>query len=213
MSAVPHSMSLRAGRQEVVFGTGRLFDNNEGPNVKLSFDGFRAIAETSHVRLDLFAMRPVEDDDQGYFDDEPNHAQSVWGSYLTVPAPIVSRGQADFYYIGLDTKSVIYNRGIAHELRHTIGTRVFRPIGKGLDYNLITSGEVSGAPRFAHGAYRQKPGLRLIAYTFFPGHCYGPTYIAATAILRIALSEPTTPFTPVVHTLPPRPYLLWGLRT
>jgi len=131
----PHGMSLRAGRQEVVFGTGRLFDNNEGPNVKLSFDGFRAIAEGAHVRLDLFAMRPVEDDDQGYFDDEPNHAQSVWGSYLAVPAPIVSGGQADFYYIGLDTKSVTYNRGTAHELRHTIGTRVFRPIGQGLDYN------------------------------------------------------------------------------
>jgi hypothetical protein len=33
--------SLRIGRQEVVLGTGRLFDNNEGPNVKLSFDGAR----------------------------------------------------------------------------------------------------------------------------------------------------------------------------
>jgi Alginate export len=129
-----HGMSLRAGRQEVVFGTGRLFDNNEGPNVKLSFDGFRAIAEGGHARLDLFAMRPVENN-LGWFGDVPNHAQSVWGSYLTVPAPIVSRGQADIYYIGLDTKSVTYNRGTAHELRHTVGTRVFRPIRKGLDYN------------------------------------------------------------------------------
>jgi Alginate export len=32
----PHGISLRAGRQEVVFGAGRLFDNNEGPNVILS---------------------------------------------------------------------------------------------------------------------------------------------------------------------------------
>jgi hypothetical protein len=80
----PHGISLRAGRQEVVFGTGRLFDNNEGPNVKLGFDGFRAIAEGGHARLDLFAMRPVENN-FGWFDDVPNHAQSVWGSYLTVP--------------------------------------------------------------------------------------------------------------------------------
>ena len=56
----PHGISLRAGRQEVVLGSGRLFDNNEGPNVKLSFDGVRAIAEGAHVRLDLFAMKPVE---------------------------------------------------------------------------------------------------------------------------------------------------------
>jgi hypothetical protein len=130
----PHGMSLRAGRQEIVLGSGRLFDNNEGPNVKLSFDGVRAIAEGAHVRLDLFAVRPVENN-LGWFADVPNHAQSAWGSYLTVPAPIVSRGQADFYYIGLDTKSVAYNRGAAQELRHTVGTRVFRPTGKGLDYN------------------------------------------------------------------------------
>lgn len=37
--------------------------------------------------------------------------------------------------IGLDTKSATYNRGTAHEIRNTIGTRVFRPTGKGLDYN------------------------------------------------------------------------------
>jgi Alginate export len=130
----PHGISLRAGCQEVVFGTGRLFDNNEGPNVKLSFDGFRFIAEGEHARLDLFGVKPVENN-LGWFDDVPNHAESLWGSYLTVPAPILSRGQADIYYSGLDTKSATYNRGTAHELRHTVGTRVFRPIGKGLDYN------------------------------------------------------------------------------
>src|SRR6202789_4449302 len=68
----PRGISLRVGRQEVVFGSGRLMDNNEGPNVKLSFDGFRGIAEGGHARLDLFAMRPVEDN-PGWFDDVPNH--------------------------------------------------------------------------------------------------------------------------------------------
>jgi hypothetical protein len=130
----PHGISVRAGRQEVVFGTGRLFDNNEGPNVKQSFDGFRAIAEGAHLRLDLFAVKPVENN-RGFFDNVSNHAESLWGSYLTIPAPIVSDGQADLYYIGLDAKSAAYNRGIGQELRHTVGTRVFRPIGKGLDYN------------------------------------------------------------------------------
>ena len=129
-----HGISLRAGRQEVVFGTGRFLDNNEGPNVKLSFDGFRVIAEDSHLRLDLFAVRPVENY-IGWFNDVSNHGESLWGSYLTAPVRIVSRGQADFYYIGADTKSATYNRGTAHELRETVGTRLFRPIGKGLDYN------------------------------------------------------------------------------
>ena len=127
-------ISLRAGRQEIVFGTGRLFDNNEGPNVKISFDGFRLIGESSHVRLDLFAVRPTEIN-LGFFDDVSNHAVSTWGSYLTVPTPIVNRGQADCYYIGLNTKSATYSRGTASELRHTVGSRAFRPSGKGLDYN------------------------------------------------------------------------------
>ncbi|MGB8888712.1 MAG: alginate export family protein [Candidatus Korobacteraceae bacterium] len=100
----------------------------------ISFDGFRAIAENAHLRLDLFGVKPVENN-LDWFDDVPNPAESVWGSYLTVPAPIVSRGQADIYYIGLDTKSSTYNRGTAPEFRNTVGTRVFRPVGKGLDYN------------------------------------------------------------------------------
>ena len=54
------------------------------------------IAESTHVRLDLFAVKPVENN-LDWFDDVANHAQSAWGSYLTVPASIVSRGQADFY--------------------------------------------------------------------------------------------------------------------
>jgi len=66
-----HGVSLRAGRQEVVLGSGRLFDNNEGPNVKLSFDGLRLIAESAHARLDLFAVKPVENN-PGFFDDVPN---------------------------------------------------------------------------------------------------------------------------------------------
>src|SRR5580698_659792 len=127
--------SLRLGRQEVVLGSGRLFDNNEGPNVKLSFDGVRWITKTSHLRWDVFALKPVEDNNTGFFEDHPNAQQTTWGSYLTVPAPTLSRGMADLYYMGLATKNATYNRGSATELRHTVGIRAFRPPSKGLDYN------------------------------------------------------------------------------
>src|ERR1035438_3192995 len=139
-------------------------------------------------------------------DDVPNHAESLWGSYLTVPAPIVSGGQADFYYIGPDTKSATYSRGTAHELRHTVGTRVFRPIGKAWTTTgyPTTSGEVSGAPRFAPGAFQRKLDSRLIAYAFILDHCYGRTHTAATAIRQISPSLPSIPFFRVAHTLPPR---------
>ena len=130
-----HGSSLRLGRQEVVLGSGRLFDNNEGPNVKLSFDGVRWITQTPHLRWDVFALKPVEDNNTGFFEDHPNAQQTTWGSYLTVPAPMLSRGMADLYYLGLATKNATYNRGSATELRHTVGIRAFRPPSKGLDYN------------------------------------------------------------------------------
>jgi hypothetical protein len=130
-----HGSSLRLGRQEVVLGSGRLFDNNEGPNVKLSFDGVRWMTQTSHFRWDVFALKPVEDNSTGFFEDHPNAQQTTWGSYLTVPAPVLSRGMVDLYYLGLATKDASYNRGSATELRNTVGMRAFRPPSKGPDYN------------------------------------------------------------------------------
>jgi hypothetical protein len=94
----------------------------------------RWITETSHLRWDVFALKPVEDN-IGFFDDVPNPQQTTWGSYLTVPESILSRGMADLYYIGLATKNATYNRGSATELRHTVGVRAFRSSSKGLDYN------------------------------------------------------------------------------
>ncbi len=130
-----HGSSLWLGRQEVVLGSGRLFDNNEGPNVKLSFDGVRRITQTSHLRWDVFALKPVQDNSTGFFEDYPNAQQTTWGSYLTTPAPLLVRSMVDLYYLGLATKDASYNRGSATELRHTVGIRAFRPPSKGLDYN------------------------------------------------------------------------------
>jgi Alginate export len=130
----PTGFSVRAGRQEVVFGSGRLFDNVDGPNVKLSFDGLRLIAATAHVRLDVFAVKPVNEN-PGFFDDNPIYQRTVWGAYVTGPAPLTARGQADAYYIGETVADASFARGTAGETRHTVGIRLFRPIGHGLDYN------------------------------------------------------------------------------
>jgi Alginate export len=73
-------------------------------------------------------------------------------------------------------KSAIHNRGAAHELRQTVGTRVFRPIGKGLDYNWepnfqwgsfgsasIRAWSVSTETRFTFDRMRFHPRLLLRA--------------------------------------------------
>lgn len=136
------SVTARLGEQELVFGTGRLVDNNEGVNVKSSFYGARLIAKTETLRLEVFGVKPTEEN-TGTFDDRPTSQQTFWGAYSTVPLPLIDKGgQADLYYLGIDNTRATYQQGSGREIRHSIGTRLFNhPAGApffdqpGLDYN------------------------------------------------------------------------------
>ena len=174
-----HGSSLRLGRQEIVFGSGRLFDNNEGPNVKLSFDGARSITETSTFRWDNFLAKPVQNN-AGFFDDTPNHAQTTWGSYLTAHPSTLHGTGFDLYCLGLATANATYNRGSASEVRHTLGARVFRDPDAGLRYDWELNyqlGSFGTAPvrawsvstetgyTFARVRFAPRPLLRVDAYS------------------------------------------------
>jgi hypothetical protein len=65
-------LTLRVGIQELEYGAGRLIDVREGPNVRLSFIGFRLLNKVGSWRIDAFAVRPRLDN-FGFFDDYPNH--------------------------------------------------------------------------------------------------------------------------------------------
>jgi hypothetical protein len=136
----PRAVTLRLGEQEMVFGTGRLVDNNEGVNVKSSFYGARVIAHTETLRLEVFGVQPTEIN-TGTFDDWPSLRQTFWGAYGTVPFDLINKsGQADLYYMGIDNTRATYQQGSAREIRHTIGTRLFNRsiatlLEPGFDYN------------------------------------------------------------------------------
>jgi hypothetical protein len=119
------SIHFRVGRQELEYGSGRLIDVREGPNVRLSFDGFMVKSKINSWNLDGFAMRPDEDN-PGFFDNSPNSAVKFWGIYAT--RPLASRALLDLYYLGLDRKEATFQRGTAQEVRHSLGVRVSRPI-------------------------------------------------------------------------------------
>lgn len=134
------SVTARLGQQELVYGTGRLVDNNEGVNVKSSYYGARIIARTETLRLEVFGVKPTEQN-TGTFDDRPTSQQTFWGAYGTVPLRLVDqKGQADLYYLGIDTTRAVYQQGSGREIRHSIGTRLFNhqpgaPLEPGFDYN------------------------------------------------------------------------------
>jgi Alginate export len=121
------TVKFRAGRHEMEYGSGRLIDVREGPNVRLSFDGLKVKAEAGTWQVDGFAVRP-DVDKAGFFDNIPNHAVGFWGVYAV--RPIAKNITLDSYYLGLDRKTAAFNRGTGHEVRHSIGSRFSRPVAK-----------------------------------------------------------------------------------
>jgi hypothetical protein len=130
-----NSVELRVGRQEMYYGSGRLIDVREGPNSRLSFDGFKIVSKVDAWKIDAFAMRP-DLDNFGFFDNTPNPAIDFWGVYAAGPMP--HKLSLDVYYLGLNSNEVTFERGTAQEVRHSLGARVFHPAATerpALDYD------------------------------------------------------------------------------
>lgn len=127
------SATLRAGRQEMNFGSQRLVALRDSANVRRSFDGVRSFYREGGMRIDAFLTRPVQEK-SGHFDDQPNRSQLFGGVYAVLPVAPLPGLTADLYYLGLDRKNARFDVGRAHELRHTIGTRLWGGV-KPWDYN------------------------------------------------------------------------------
>jgi hypothetical protein len=126
------SLTFRAGRQELDYGSGRLISVRDGPNLRLYFTGAKAMFATKGLHIDAFAMM-ADTVNPGVFDNKPSKELNLWGIYGTVKL----RGPAslDFYYIGIRRDSAIFEDGTEKEIRHTIGGRFWRS-GGGFIYNL-----------------------------------------------------------------------------
>jgi alginate export protein len=133
-------LTLRVGRQEMYYGSGRLVSVREGINIRNAFDGLRLIARKGSWRVDTFLTKPVITL-PGVFDDRFDHKESFWGTFATGSLPPRVPFKLDLYYLGLRRKEAGSALGIAPEMRHTTGGRIwksgvpFAP-GQGWDYDL-----------------------------------------------------------------------------
>jgi Alginate export len=127
-------IGFRGGRQEMTFGSGRLIDIREGPNIRQSFDGARAWIGTGDLQVDAFWTRPVEDK-QGLFDDQPDPTQEFYGLYGTAPVTALPGLGVDLYWLGLIRHGAVLDAGQADERRNTAGARLFGTAGP-VDYNV-----------------------------------------------------------------------------
>ena len=152
-----------AGRHELEYGSGRLIDVREGPHVRLSFDGFKVKARVASWQIDGFAVRP-DLDKAGIFDNAPNHSVGFWGVYGI--RPLTKNITLDAYYLGLDRKASAFNRAVGHELRHTIGARLSRPIaeknpGWDFDYEALWQFGSFGSANISAWTVASETGYRL----------------------------------------------------
>ena len=127
------SFTIRGGRQEIQYASSRLVSIREGPNVRLAFDGLRAIQRVGEWQLDGFALVPVQVR-PGIFDDRPEPGQWFWGVYTTGPV-LADPIALDVYYLGRFRKNAMFEQGRGRELRHTVGARIWGKSG-GFDYNV-----------------------------------------------------------------------------
>ena len=121
VAAGPGRLTLRAGRAEMSFDDGALIGLRDGPNVRQSWDGARLFYVADKLRLDLFAVRPV-DVRRGVFDDRAVVGQALQGIHATTSASNTVALDA-FYYRNVTANLVV--AGFAgHQRTDTIGVRV-----------------------------------------------------------------------------------------
>jgi hypothetical protein len=127
------SFTLRGGRQELDYARGRLIAVREGANVRLSFDGVRAMQYIGDWRIDGLLVAPVEVD-PGVFDDGRVPGQRLWGIYSLGPV-VAGLFDLDAYYFGFTRRPAAFEQGMANEVRHSLGV-VFSGEADGFDYNV-----------------------------------------------------------------------------
>lgn len=117
-------LTLRLGRQELAFGSGRFIAPREGPNVRQSFDGARGSwSDPEFGRIDVFYTQPVVAR-RGAFDDGGSDAYRFWGVYAALPFGVADDRGIDAYYLRAERARVVFGQGAGAERRNTLGLRV-----------------------------------------------------------------------------------------
>jgi hypothetical protein len=87
--------------------------------------GARLTVKTGKLVWNMTALRLVKSN-QDAFDDVPDHAQSFWGTGVTAPHPAWTHANMSLYYMGLDPKNSVFERGVGRQIRHTMGSRSWK---------------------------------------------------------------------------------------
>ena len=146
-------LTLRAGREELLFGEGLLIGPRDAPNIRQDWDGVRVMYQQAELKIDLFAVRPVNNL-PGIFDDETSSTQALWGAYATMHPLAISPIAVDIYGFGFENSLYTLSDGTGADHRATLGVRGYGTIGH-VDGVVETIGQTG---RFDH--------RNVLAYAF-----------------------------------------------
>ncbi|WP_460558113.1 alginate export family protein [Ferruginibacter profundus] len=125
--SMKQKLLLRFGRQELLYGSQRLVAVRDGPNNRQSFDAAKLMYTNNHFKADIFFSHYVLSK-QNIFDDGFNKTTKFWGTYIAVnKIPVLQN--ADFYYLGLSKAVTTFDDGKGKEVRHSIGSRIWKKTG------------------------------------------------------------------------------------
>jgi hypothetical protein len=134
------SVTLRGGRQELIFGSQRLVGPGDFTNVPRAFEGGAAIGQIAGWTITPFWTQAVVVDKYRF--NESTSDLQLYGVFATGPVPVLPVN-LDLYWLDANNKTARFNGTAGREHRHTLGGRVFGKIGAtGLDF------DVEGAAQF-----------------------------------------------------------------
>lgn len=153
------TLTLRLGRQEINYGSGRLISVGEGPNARLYFTGGKLFYKSTNFMADAFVMM-ADSVNPGSFDNIPTRSANLWGGYATIIIP--RQGNMDLYYIGINRTNAQFEEGTAREVRQTLGFRYWKN-GGGFIYNLEAAYQFG---TFGNGSISAWTASAEVGYSF-----------------------------------------------
>jgi hypothetical protein len=155
------NVTLRGGRQELLYGSQRLVGPGDFTQVPHTFDGAQAIGQIGGWTVTPFWTQAVIVDK--YKINTSTTAHQLFGIYSSAPAHLLPMS-LDLYWLGVDNKNAAFNGTSGQEERQTIGARTW---GKIADTSFDF--EVEGAGQFGRvGGSDVSAGMftAVLGYTF-----------------------------------------------
>ena len=156
------NVTLRGGRQELIFGAQRLVGVSDFTNAfHRTFDGGKGIIRIGDWTISPFWAKLVVIDKYKF--DKSTSDTKLFGIYSTGPLPFAPVN-LDVYWLSADNSGVTINATSGRERRQTLGARTWGRIGQThLDFEIEGAGQFGtvGRADVAAGMFTTKLGYNL----------------------------------------------------